>query len=168
MTSKIKLPARLQAIASYIEKDAAVADVGTDHGLLPVYLALNSAARSVIASDKSANSLKSAICNADKYGVTDLIKFIAADGLAGVSEQDADTIVVAGVGGETIITILEGAPWTKNPGIKLILQPQTKIEELRRWICECGYVIRDTALARDRGRVYTVVLAEGAHNGVES
>ena len=164
----VKLPPRLQTIARCIEKDAAVADVGTDHGLLPVYLALNSAARSVIASDKSAQSLNTAIRNAVEHGAAGMIRFVVADGLTGICESDADTIVAAGLGGETIAKILEDAPWTKNQGVKLVLQPQTKIDKLCFWLRGNGYAIRDIVLTRDKGRVYTVVLAEGAHSGVES
>ena len=158
---KVKLTRRLDTIAGCIEKGAAVADIGTDHGLLPAYLAQNELARSVIASDKSENSLKTAIGNAAKYGVTDKISFVAADGLEGVCEGEADTIVVAGVGGENMIAILEGAPWTKSSGVRLVLQPQTKIDKLYSWLQENGYAVQDVVPARDRGRAYTVILAEG-------
>ena len=156
------MPARLQAIAGCIETGAKVADIGTDHGMLPAYLAQNNLASSIIASDKSAESLKSALRTAAKYDVTDMIKFVTADGLAGISETEADAIVTAGVGGETIIKILEDAPWTKKAGIRLILQPQTKIDELRRWLCENGYAIADTVPVSDKGRVYTILIAGGS------
>ena len=155
---KLKLSPRLQTVADYIEQGAAVADVGTDHGMLPAYLALNKLARNIIATDLSANSLKTALKNAGKYGVTDMIKFVVADGLDGVSEDEADTVVIAGVGGETIIKIIEAAPWTKKPGKKLILQPQTKVDKLCLWLRENGYAIRDTVLTHDKGRAYTVII----------
>ena len=156
-----KLPPRLMKIAGYIDSGAAVADVGTDHGLLPAYLAQNGSARSVTATDISAGSLRSALRAAEKYGVADKITFFVADGLAGVSDDEIDTIVAAGVGGETIIHILESAPWTRKPGTKLILQPQTKIDKLCLWLRENGYAVRDVALTRDKGRTYSIVLAEG-------
>ena len=156
---QLKLPPRLQTIAGNIEKNAAVADVGTDHGLLPAYLAQNNLARYIIASDKSEGSLKAALRTAAKYNVGDKIKFIAADGLQGVDISAVDTIVAAGMGGETIIKILEDAPQVKSPGIKLILQPQTKIDKLCHWLRENGYAVRDAIFTRENRRVYTIILA---------
>ena len=157
MPRPFKLKARLQAVASFIEDGASVVDVGTDHGYLPVYLAQNGLARRIIASDSSAMSLESARRSAAKYGVTEAISFIAAPGLSGVGEEDADTVVIAGVGGETIVGILEDAPHIKR-GIRFILQPQTKIELLRRWLQDNGYHIAEEKQASDRGREYTVLL----------
>ena len=159
----MRLSNRLGAVAAFIEEGAAVADVGTDHGLLPVYLALNGLARRIIASDISAGSLLAARRSASRYGVGDMVTFIAAPGLAGVRESDVDTVVIAGVGGETIIDILSGAPWLKPCGVKLILQPQTKIGELCGWMRDNGYIILDAALALDKGRFYVAMLA-GAGN----
>ena len=157
MERAVRLPSRLKMIAGYIEDGASVIDVGTDHGFLPAYLAQKGAMRRIIASDKSAGSLGAARRSAAKYGVSDLIEFAVAPGLDGVGDADVDTIVVAGVGGETIIGILEGAPWTKR-GKRLILQPQTKIDVLRRFLLENGYAILEEGQAQDRGRTYTVLV----------
>jgi len=153
----IKLSGRLQTIADFIEEGAAVADIGTDHGFLPVFLAQTGRASRIIASDMSAGSLMAARRSAGKYDVGEKIEFIVAPGLSGVSEADVDTIVIAGVGGETIIGILEGAPWTKK-GKRLILQPQTKKAELLGFLYENGYTVLETAQTQDRGREYTVLL----------
>jgi len=157
MERAVKLPNRLKMISGFIEDGASVIDVGTDHGFLPAYLAHKGAMRRIIASDKSAGSLGAARRSAEKYGVSDKIEFLVAPGLDGVADADVDTIVVAGVGGETIIGILEGAPWTKR-GKRLILQPQTKIDDLRRFLLENGYAIRETGQTQDRGRTYTVMV----------
>ena len=146
------------AIAGFIEKGARVADIGTDHGHLPVFLAQSGLASSIIASDMSGGSLKSAIASADKYGVSDKITFVTASGLAGVSVADVDTIVISGLGGETISSILEDAPWTKSPDVRLILQPQTKLGKLCTWLRDNGYSVKDARHVKDRGRVYTVLL----------
>ena len=157
----MKLPERLKTVAGFIETGASVADVGSDHGYLPVYLAINGQARRIIASDISAGSLAAARRNAAKYGVADMITFVVAPGLEGVSGSEVDTIVIAGVGGETIAGILGDAPWTRD-GKRLILQPQTKKEKLLLFLSENGYVVREIKETRDRGRDYTVILAEGA------
>ena len=158
----LKLSDRLKTVAEFIEDGASVADIGTDHGFLPVYLAQTGLARRIIASDKSAGSLKTALRSADRYGVTDKISFVTAPGLSGVDEADVDTVVIAGVGGERIIEILAGAPWTNRGGVRLILQPQTKIALLRSWLGENGYMIIETKQAFDKGRVYSVILAQGS------
>ena len=154
------LPQRLLKVAGFIEKGAAVADIGTDHGLLPVYLALHSLARRIIASDVSAGSLSAAIRSAQLYGVCEQISFVNAPGLTGLSKNDADTIIIAGLGGETIMGILDEAPRLNRHNIKYILQPQSKINLLCNWLHDNGYVIHDAALALDRGKYYCVLLVK--------
>jgi len=158
----LKLPDRLMAVAGFIENGSAVVDIGTDHGYLPVYLALNGIARDIIASDISAGSLESARRSAAKYGVSDKISFITAPGLSGVNETEADTVVIAGLGGETIADILKDAPWTKDRDVRLILQPQSKIVDLCGFLRESGYALLDAELSRDRNRFYVVILAVGS------
>jgi len=156
----MKLSKRLQTIADLILPGAKIADIGTDHGYLPVYLALNNQTKRIIASDISAGSLQSAKRSAEKYNVLEKITLIHAPGLESIAETDADTIVISGVGGETIIEILRDAPWTKN-GKRLILQPQTKIRKLYDFLSENGYKVREERHTCDRGRTYTVILAQG-------
>jgi len=160
MKKHIKLQPRLKTIADFIETDASVADIGSDHGLLPVYLAQQNPARRIIASDISAGSLGAAQRLASKHSVTGFITFIVAPGLEAVDESEVDTIVIAGVGGETIIGILESAPWTKQQGKRLILQPQTKQAELIHWLDDNGYFISNTCSVFDRGRTYNIILVE--------
>jgi len=161
MKQFLKLPDRLAAIAGYIDEGSAVADIGTDHGFLPVYLAQNGLSRNIIASDISSGSLDSARRTAQKHGVADMISFIVAPGLSGISGNGVDTIVIAGVGGETIAGILADAPWTNKHNVKLILQPQTKTDGLCIWLRENGYIISDAKLTRDNGRFYVIMIAKG-------
>jgi len=161
MKRVIKLPDRLKAIAGYIDAGAAVADIGTDHGYLPVYLAQTGLARRIIASDISAGSLEAARRSANGYAVAELIEFIVAPGLSGITRADADTIVIAGLGGETITAILRDAPWTRLRKVKLILQPQSKIDVLFRFLYDSGYKIHETKRIPDRGRQYTIVYTSG-------
>ncbi|MCL2279577.1 MAG: class I SAM-dependent methyltransferase [Oscillospiraceae bacterium] len=157
MSRFISLPHRLRVIAGYIKSGTAVVDVGSDHGLLPVFLAQSGGFRRLIASDISSGSLQSARRNAAKYGVADKVEFMIADGLMGLSLGDVDTIIISGLGGETIRDILQDAPWTKSSGICLILQPQSKIDVLCNFLYNNGYLIRETQIVRDRGRQYTLV-----------
>ncbi|MCL2402034.1 MAG: tRNA (adenine(22)-N(1))-methyltransferase TrmK [Oscillospiraceae bacterium] len=159
MERLLKLPKRLGVIADYIEKGAAVADIGTDHGFLPVYLAQHNIASTIIASDISAGSLASARRTAAKYGVENRIKFVTAPGLDGVGEREVDTVVISGIGGENIAGIIAAAPWLRQQRVRLILQPQTKLDKLHDFLIENGYTIRDTSTVSDRDKLYTVILA---------
>jgi len=149
------------AVAGFIEKGASVADIGTDHGYLPVYLAQNGLAHSITASDISTGSLESARRSAAAYNVTDKITFVAAPGLQCVDGETTDTVVISGLGGETIAAILKDAPWTKERGIRLVLQPQSKKNELCVFLRKNGYCIQDAKLAYDNGRFYIAILAKG-------
>ena len=154
----LRLSERLLAVVGFIEKGSCVADIGTDHGYLPVYLAQNGLARRIIASDISAGSLRAALKAAEKYSVVDKISFVVAPGLTGISETEIDTVVISGLGGETISQILAESPRIKQDGFRLILQPQTKIDRLCSWLRDNGYVIQDAKLARDSGRFYVILL----------
>ena len=154
----IKLSDRLLELANLIDYDASVADIGTDHGYLPVYLAQSGYAKRIIASDISADSLSAARKLSKKHNVSNLIEFTVSPGLEGVEPNSVDTIIISGMGGETIIGILSDAPWTKNNEIKLILQPQSKIDLLCKFLYDNEYEIKKTISVIDRGKNYTVFL----------
>jgi len=158
----VKLSQRLKVISGFINDGAAVIDVGSDHGLLPIYLAQLGGFRRLIASDVSGDSLDSARRNAAKYGVSERIELIVADGLACVSQSDVDTVVISGLGGETIRDILHKAPWTKSSKITLILQPQSKIDVLCNFLYNGDYLIKGTKIVYERKKQYTVILAVGS------
>lgn len=156
---ELQLQPRLQALADLVPRGAALADVGTDHGYLPVYLLQKGVIARAIASDIGAEPLDHARRTAEEYGVTAL-ELRLCDGLAGISPQEADTVVIAGMGGESIIAILSAAPWTKE-GCRLILQPMTRQELLRRWLSENGYRFTSEHLVEDKGTVYPILCVTG-------
>ena len=158
---QVKLTNRLRVLADLIDEFASVADIGTDHGYLPVYLAQNSKAKRIVASDISPASLKTAYRSAYEYDVTDLIEFTVTPGLAHLTPEDVDTIIIAGMGGETILSILKDAPWTKSSSITMILQPQSKIGLLCRFLYDSGYNIKKTGTTVDKGKKYTIILTAG-------
>ena len=156
---RVKLSNRLVALAEMIDEGASVADIGTDHGFLPVFLAQTGAVQRIFASDISAASLERARQTAADYGVSDVITFFVGSGLVYVTPTQVDTIVIAGLGGESILRILKDAPWTLSRGMKLILQPQTKVDLLCRFLYDNGYAIRETKSVLDREKYYTIILA---------
>lgn len=155
---------RLQAIYSLICQGRGVVDVGTDHGYIPVALAQNGYAGKIIASDIRSGPLQAARSSAKSAGVEDKIDFLLCDGLDGCEKSAIDTIVIAGMGGDTICGILDRAEWCMAPDYTLILQPMTKAEVVRYWLAYNGYEFLDEVLVKDGGIIYQVIRARIKEN----
>ncbi len=156
MAKQLELTPRLQLLADWVPPGAALADIGTDHGHLPIWLRLHGRVASAIASDLRKGPLARAKENGAAWGVTG-IDYRLGSGLEGIRPEEADTVVIAGMGGENIVSILTAAPWTKDGNHTLLLSPHTKSEELRRFLSDNGYAIRREALVADRGTLYPVM-----------
>ena len=157
---RLQLQPRLQLLADMVPEGCRLADVGTDHGYLPVYLLQRRRIRGAVAADIGAEPLAHARRTAEAYGVEG-IDFRLCDGLRDIAPDEVDTVVIAGMGGETIITILEGAAWTKDGAHTLLLQPMTKAAELRRWLSVNGYAFTDERLVWDKNYLYPVLRVNG-------
>ena len=153
---KLPLSDRLLLCAGFVAKGDRVADIGCDHGYLGIYLLKNGIASSVIASDVREGPLQSAIRNAHKYGVGDNMSFYLSDGVSNIP-RDFDTLVCAGMGGDTMVHILESAPWLKSEQYRMILQCQSKTPLLRRYLSENGWRIYEESVLRDGKFLYTVM-----------
>ncbi len=153
---KLPLSQRLLACCGYIKNDDRVADIGCDHGYLGIHLLKSGIASSIIAADVNEGPLQSAMRNALKYGVRDKMRFYLSDGVRSIP-RDFDTMVCAGMGADTMISILEAAPWLQNEQYRLILQCQSKRPELRRWLYNSGYRILRETLAQDGKFIYPVM-----------
>ena len=153
---KIPLSARLLACCNFVTPGDRVADVGCDHGYLGIYLLKNGIASSVIESDVNAMPLESAKANAAKFGTLDKTTFCLSDGVQDIP-QDFDALVCAGMGADTIISILDSAPWLQTSRYRLILQCQSKRPELRKWLSDNGFHIRRETLAKDGKFVYSIM-----------
>lgn len=158
--STLTLQPRLHAISSLVPDGAKLVDVGTDHGFIPVRLLLDGRIQTAIASDIGAAPLDHARRTAAQFGVTDRIEFRLCDGLCGISENEVDTVVIAGMGGDNISAILSAAPWTKN-GTLLLLQPMSKAEVLRRFLPANGYCVVAEQLVADKGVIYPILTVRG-------
>lgn len=154
MDHTFKLPPRLAAIAALVPDGARLADVGTDHALLPIRLLLDGKIQSAVAT-VSAGPLSRAKENAYAAGVQDL-SCVLCDGLTDVSPDSVDTVVIAGMGGENIAAILRAALWACRNAL-CILQPMSRPEELRAALPSLGLTIRAERLVRDAGRLYSVL-----------
>lgn len=153
---KIPLSNRLLTCCSFVRPGDRVADVGCDHGYLGIYLLKHGIASSVIASDVGRMPLQSALHNAVKFGVKDRMSFYLSDGVGSVP-RDFDCLVCAGMGADTMMSILDAAPWLKDPKYRLILQCQSKRPELHKYLYSQGYAIRRETLAKDGKFIYPIM-----------
>ena len=152
----IPLSKRLQQCCGFVQPGARVADIGCDHGYLSIYLLHHGIAAHVIAADINPQPLQSAIKNAEKFGVEEHIEFHLSDGAKSIP-KDFDTMVCAGMGADTMISILDGAPWLKNEKYRLILQCQSKTPMLRKYLSCQGWRICEETVLRDGRFLYTVM-----------
>ena len=157
---ELVLQPRLRLLADMVPDGAHLADVGTDHGYLPVFLLQKGRIAGAIASDIVPGPLQHAWQTAAEYEVEG-IEFRLCPGLEAIGAEEADTIVIAGMGGETIQAVLEAAPWTKGGWHLLLLQPMTKVEFLRKWLTDNGYTFTDERLVFDKDHLYPVFAVRG-------
>ena len=156
----MELTPRLQTVAELVPQGSRFADIGTDHAYLPTWLILNDVIDWAIAADLRQGPLERAKDTAEKYAVSDKMDFRLCDGLTGILPGEVDTIVIAGMGGETIAHILACAPWTKEPGTSLILQPMSSQKDLRQWLGSNGYVIEQERISREDKTLYNIMLVK--------
>lgn len=155
-----KLSKRLEMVASFIdENDKSVIDIGCDHGLLSIYLAEKFNNLKIIASDVNNNALESARKNVHKYKLEDRIDIRLGSGVSVINKKDKiDTLVVAGMGANTIIGFLKYSQ-DKLKGInKIIIQSNTDLYFLRKNMVSMGYYIDDEELVLDKNIIYTVIV----------
>ena len=151
------LDARLSCCASFVRSGSLLADIGTDHAYLPIWLVQNKSCRSAIAADLRQGPLDSAQKNILSAGLQQYITTRLSDGLTKILPHEADDIVIAGMGGHLIASILEAAPWVKDPQKRLILQPMSDAPVVRRWLCENGFDILEERAVHCGKHLYGVM-----------
>lgn len=151
---------RLERILSHIpDGGAGTVDVGTDHGYLPAALALRGYSGRIFASDIREGPLRSARRTAEEAGAAEKIRCLLCDGLADCPRDQIDTIVIAGMGGDTICGILDRAEWCMDGRYTLLLQPVTKAEVLRYWLVNNGFAVFLEDPVEDGGILYPLIAA---------
>ena len=152
---------RLEAIMAHIPQNGrGVIDVGTDHGYLPAALFQRGYSGRLIAADINAEPLSKAKRTAESIGAEDVISLRLCDGLDGCDSSEVDTIVIAGMGGDTICGILDRAEWCMAREYTLILQPMTHPEILRKWLLDNGFSILGELLSAEEHRIYQTEQAD--------
>lgn len=164
----ITLSKRLSKCAEYVRSSAKFADIGTDHGYLPIYLLLSGKVTSAIAADIGEKPLASAKMNAARYSAE--LKLVLSNGFESLESQDITDACLAGMGGELMVKILSSAAFLKGKPssdfekYRLILQPQSHENDLRKYLSDNGWeILREEAVLDDK-KIYTVICAEPSGN----
>ncbi|MEG1869908.1 MAG: class I SAM-dependent methyltransferase [Oscillospiraceae bacterium] len=135
------LDARLTLIAKSVRQNTNFADIGTDHGYLPVYLVASGKSNGGYACDINTDPLQKAKALIVKYCLSDKIQTLLSDGLTELYDKAIDDIIIAGMGGELIADILDAAIFVQNTKFNFVLQPMTRPEPLRRYLLTHGFEI---------------------------
>ena len=153
---RIPLSKRLQRCADYIGCANRIADIGCDHGYLGISLLKNGQVKSVIAADIRPMPLQAAKENAKRFGFDEQMEFFLSDGASAIP-RDFDVMVCAGMGADTMISIIENAPWLKSTSYRLVLQCHSKTAMLRKYLNENGFsIVRESAI-KDGRFLYSVM-----------
>ena len=157
--TKNKLSKRLLAAAEECREGSFIADVGTDHALLPVYLAREGKIRGAVASDINKGPIERAKLNIGEAGLSDKIQTVLCNGLTGIEKYKPDDIFILGMGGELIAWIIGQADFLKSKGKRLILGPMTHPEILRKSLLSGGFhIVKEKLVHEDK--LYQIIVAE--------
>lgn len=151
---------RLITAASFVRPGSRVADIGTDHAYLPIYLAENKIAGRIIATDIKKGPLLNAQINIERIGVEDIIELRLSDGLDCIFPDEFDDLIICGMGGILITEILTKAPWIRSEKYRLIIQPQSHSEEVRKYLADNLFHIIEEKSCEDHGRYYHFIIAQ--------
>lgn len=153
----MQLSKRMQMIANMVKPSAVVADIGTDHGYIPIWLAKNRIAQHVIAADVRKGPLARAQEHISESGLEDRIELRLGNGLHVLSPGEAERIIIAGMGGLLMIQILSDCPDIAAKAEELILSPQSDIDSVRKYLHQAGFCIEAEDMTEEEGKYYTVM-----------
>lgn len=154
---KIKLSSRLLKCAEMVSNGTKIVDVGTDHAYIPIYLMLKGKISYAIASDIKIGPLQNAIKNIKKYNLENNIETRISDGLDKINENEANEIIIAGMGGNMISNILEKCTWKNKKNKVFIINPMKYEERLREFLYKNGYKIKKECAVICSKKVYSVM-----------
>lgn len=153
----MELSKRLHAVASLVTEGASVADIGTDHGYVPIYLVKNNIASKVIALDVNRGPLERARMHIIGYGLKGQIETRLSDGLKNVEPGEVDTMIAAGMGGALVIKILSDSKAVTDTLTECILQPQSEIAKVRKYLCKNQWKIIAEDMVEEDGKFYPMM-----------
>lgn len=156
----MKLVGRLAALAAFVPKGTRLADIGTDHAYLPIELVQDNVIVLAVAGDVHVGPYKAAKEHVEALGLEQRISVRLGNGMAVVDPDEVEIVIIAGMGGQTIIEILKKDPEVIKSLKRLILQPMIAAASVRRWLKENGWYIVDERLVQEDGRLYEIIVAE--------
>ncbi|NLL57548.1 MAG: SAM-dependent methyltransferase [Firmicutes bacterium] len=164
----MKLKPRLAAVASLVPSASVVADIGTDHAFLPVYLVQDKACPKVIAVEKSELNSRLAQETVNLFNVNHKVEVRVGDGLLALDEKDGvEIVVIAGLGGKTVCRMLIAAAGRLGSYKRLVLQPMGDAALVRRWLAGHGFRFVREKLVQEKDHYYEVIAAEKGHQAVD-
>ena len=153
----LKLTPRLKKIADFVPENSIVADIGTDHGYIPVYLSREKNIEKIIASDINEGPLNSAKEYVKKANLEDSIELRLGDGMTALKKGEVNTVIIAGMGGILISEIIERSKEICEEIDQFILQPMVGMIDLRKYLEENGYSIEDELLVAESEKMYQIL-----------
>lgn len=164
----MRLSKRLYAVASFVRKGSLVADIGTDHGYIPIYLAEKGICDRIIAMDIRKGPLMRARENIRERGLGEKIEVRLSDGFAALKPKEADTAIIAGMGGELIIHILENGRHLWKSLSEMVLSPQSEPGKVREYLDRQGFFIDREEMVLDEGKFYPIMLVKKGQMNYEN
>lgn len=152
-----KISNRLKKCADLVSCGSKIADIGTDHAYIPIYLMLQRKISHAIACDIGEGPLKNAEKNIKNYGFENNIETRLSDGFSNIKENEADEIIIAGMGGNMISNILNNCPWKNKFKKRFILNPMKYEEKLHEFLFSNGYEIQNEVAVKCSGKSYLII-----------
>ncbi len=143
-----------------VRRGNTVADIGTDHAYLPAYLVLNGISPKALACDVRKGPLDNAKKTVEQYGISDKITLRLSDGFDEINPSEADDFVMCGMGGTLMEELVSRTEWLKDTAKRIIVQPQSHAEDIRRYFVENGFEILFEDACIDSGKIYCAITAE--------
>lgn len=153
----MKLSKRLEMVASFVNKGSNLADIGTDHGYIPIILVLRGIVGSAIAMDVKTGPLERAANHVRLFHLEDRIETRLSDGVVQLKAGEADSVVIAGMGGDLVVHILEEGRHLWDDVSQWVLSPQSELDKVRGYLKEHGFSITREAMVFEEGKYYTVM-----------
>ncbi|WP_373892832.1 tRNA (adenine(22)-N(1))-methyltransferase [Virgibacillus natechei] len=160
MRSRIKLSKRLEKVSSYLPRGAFFADIGSDHAYLPCFICMHDSAAKAIAGEINEGPARSAIDNVNLYGLSDVVDVRLGDGLHILKMDEINQLVIAGMGGALIKSILEEGAGKLDSVQRIIAQPNIDARSVRRWFLENGFTVTNEEIVDDNGHIYEIIVAD--------
>lgn len=156
----IRLSPRMMMAANMVRSGSRICDIGTDHAYLPAYLIQNGIASKALACDLRRGPLSNAAKTVEACGLEESIELRLSDGFDEIEPFEADDFIICGMGGTLMTELVSRAGWLKDPHKRLILQPQSHSEDIRKYLCENGFEILFEDACTDDGKLYIALAAE--------